>query len=314
MASQGYRDWLNAGRPYTLILPAADLQRTLRGYGLTVYDFPNDAHLQASTPEDHTPFSVTGWPGPNARWKARALDIMPREGVPDAQARAENAAIARQLIRDRSAGLPGVAWIKYLNWTDEQGYCQQVRWTTDGQPNKATTRRSTDKGHVHISGRSDADSDTRARGYDPIARMRGSALEGDEMANSWTFVDQPPADEWRLSQGSEGYAGQARDTALAFAWQAANETRENTERLIAAAAADETRDLANTAAIKALGAALQAGAGVSFDTAQVLQAIKDAADTARTYVEQLQADLRAAADREAKLRERLAEALRPGSE
>jgi hypothetical protein len=144
MASQGYRDWLNAGRPYALIRPAAALQRTLRGYGLTVYDYPDERHLQADTPEDHTPFSVTGYPGTNRRWNARGVDIMPRGSA--AAGRAENAAIARQLIRDRTAGVPGVMWIKYLNWTDEAGYCQQVRWTTDGQPLRATTRGSTDKG------------------------------------------------------------------------------------------------------------------------------------------------------------------------
>ena len=126
MASQGYRDWLNAGRPYTLIRPARAVQAVLRGYGLTVYDYPNDAHLKANTPEDHTPFSVTGWPGQNRRWKARALDVMPRSG--SRLHRKENADIARQLIRDRDAGVPGAMWIKYINWTDENGACRQERW------------------------------------------------------------------------------------------------------------------------------------------------------------------------------------------
>lgn len=177
MASQGYKDWLAAGRPYTLIRPARALQATLRGYGLTVYDYPNADHLQANTPQDHTPFSVTGWPGTNKRWNARALDVMPRDD--SAAARAENAAIARQLIRDRNAGVPGAMWIKYLNWTDEQGICRQERWTPGH-----TTVSSTDKSHVHISGRSDADTDDDANGYDPIARMRGLASGGDDMSLS----------------------------------------------------------------------------------------------------------------------------------
>lgn len=169
MASQGYRDWLNAGRPYTLIRPAKAIQATLRGYGLTVYDYPNDDHLQADTPQDHTPFSVTGYPGSNARWNARALDVMPRGD--SYAARAENADIARQFIADRNAGHPGVMWIKYLNWTDEKGVCRQERWTPNHE-----TRSSTDKGHIHISGRSDVDNDSRADGYDPIARMDGVAM------------------------------------------------------------------------------------------------------------------------------------------
>lgn len=179
MASQGYYDWIKAGRPYTLIRPAKATQSTLQAYGLTVYDYPNDAHLKAATPEDHTPFSVTGWPVPpggtaataNKRWKARALDVMPRSD--SAAHRRENADIARQFIKDRDAGVDGVMWIKYLNWTDENGVCRQERWTDPANPNRRTTRSSTDKGHIHISGRSDCDLDGRADTYDPIRRMAG---------------------------------------------------------------------------------------------------------------------------------------------
>lgn len=314
MASQGYRDWIAAGRPYTLVRPARAIVAALQGYGLTVWHYPNEEHQKANTPEDHTPYSVTGYPGTNARWYARGVDVMPRSG--SYAHRKENADIARQLIRDRDAGVPGVAWIKYLNWTTEDGQCLQERWTTPGQPNRRTTRGSTDRGHIHISGRSDIDNDDRADEYDPIARMHGLQPEGeaDDMGNTWTFVEQAPDEAWRLTQGAEGYAGHARDTALAFAWQAAAEARENTERLIAAAAADETRDATTQAAIAALAEAIKGREGVSFDTAQVLQAIEDAATASRRYVEQLQADLRASVAREAELRARLAEAFRPGSE
>lgn len=171
MASTAYYQWINAGRPYHLILPAATLQSALQRHGLTVYDNPDNAHLTATVPEDHTPYSVTGWPGANARWNARALDVMPRGD--DTAARVESANIARQLIKDRDAGVPGVMWIKYINWTDEHGVCRQERWTDVAHPNARTTHSSTDNGHIHISGRSDVDTDTRAAGYDPIARMNG---------------------------------------------------------------------------------------------------------------------------------------------
>lgn len=175
VASQGFYDWINAGKPYTLIRPAVAIVAILRGHGLTVYHYPNDAHLKADVPEDHTPFSVTGWPVPpgataataNKRWKARGVDVMPRSG--SAAHIKENADIARQLIKDRNAGHPGVMWIKYLNWTDEGGVCRQERWTPDH-----VTRSSGDRDHIHISGRSDADDDTRADTYDPIARMNGA--------------------------------------------------------------------------------------------------------------------------------------------
>jgi hypothetical protein len=182
MASQGYRDWLKAGKPYTLIRPANAIVVVVRGYGITVYHYPNDAHLQANTPEDHTPFSVTGWPGANRRWNARGVDIMPRS---DSFAhRKENADIARQLIKDRDAGVPGVMWIKYINWTDEWGNCNQVRWTDAANPLKHTTRASSDRGHIHISGRSDIDNDDRANGYDPIARMKGQDMESDPLTQN----------------------------------------------------------------------------------------------------------------------------------
>jgi hypothetical protein len=89
-------------------------------------------------------------------------------------ARNENAAIARQLIRDRDAGVPGAMWIKYINWTDESGVCRQERWMDLSAPLRRTTRTSTDNGHIHISGRSDVDDDDRADTYDPIARMTGT--------------------------------------------------------------------------------------------------------------------------------------------
>lgn len=203
MASQGYYDWLNAGRPYALIRPAKAVQAALRGYGLTVYDYPNAAHLEADTPEDHTPFSVTGWPGTNRRWNARALDVMPRkdkDGNVAAAARKENADIARQLIRDRDGGHPGAMWIKYINWTDESGTCRQERWTDAGAPLRRTTRSSSDKGHIHISGRSDVDNDDRADDYDPIARMRSNLTGGDDMQ----LTDKSP---WGVQYTTEDWDG-----------------------------------------------------------------------------------------------------------
>lgn len=200
MASQGYTDWLNAGRPYALIRPAAAVQAALRGYGLTVYDYPNAEHLKANTPEDHTPFSVTGWPGQNRRWKARALDVMPRDG--STAARRENAGIARQLIADRDAGVPGAMWIKYINWTDEDGACRQERWMAPWDPLVRTTRSSSDKGHIHISGRSDADDDARADDYDPYARMQGAEMALDlGTPVGWTKQFMDPAKDYPLWLG-----------------------------------------------------------------------------------------------------------------
>lgn len=51
-----------------------------------------------------------------------------------------------------------------------------------------------------------------------------AAMVGGDMSDSWT---EP------LTQGTPGYAGQQRDTALAFAWQAAHDAKANTDAIIA---------------------------------------------------------------------------------
>lgn len=309
MASQGYRDWLAAGKPYELIRPAAALQRALRSHGLTVYDYPDARHLQADMPEDHTPFSVTGYPGSNRRWRARGLDVMPRGST--AGARRENAEIARQLIRDRDAGRPEVAWIKYINWTDENGVCRQERWTTDGQPNKRTTRSSTDKGHIHISGRSDLDSDTRADGYDPIKRMSGLAGDDEMSAEAESAVFRMDGRLAALFYGMGGnpygqgpMKGEPNQVGAALA------------RLEAQAAADATRDATMQAAIvtmgKTLDTALQGGGNI--ETGAVVAAVRQAAEQSRTAVEQLHAALVELRAENADLRARLATAFGSGSE
>lgn len=171
MATQDYYDWDAKGRPYTLARPLKMVQTTLRGYGLTVYDYPNEEHQKASNPQDHTPYSHTGWPGTSKKYIGHALDVMPRSD--SYEHRKENADIARQMIKDRDAQYPGAMWIKYINWTDENGVCRQESWK-----DKRTSSSSSDKGHIHASGRSDIDNDVRADGYDPVARMRG---QGEDM-------------------------------------------------------------------------------------------------------------------------------------
>lgn len=281
MASQGYRDWLNAGRPYTLIRPAKAVQAALRGHGLTVYDYPNDAHLQADVPEDHTPFSVTGWPGANRRWKARALDVMPRSG--SLAHRRENADIARQLIRDRDAGVPGAMWIKYINWTDESGVCRQERWMDAAAPLRRTTRTSTDAGHIHISGRSDVDDDTRADGYNPITRM-----DGEIMANASEII----------AAWSQGMPRTGDGTAVApVDWRIRDERWQAS--VTAQLAADKVRDDALAAAVKALAI------GSGLDGAALLADIDRAITAALAPLQQQLADVQA---RNVKLAQALAAA------
>lgn len=162
MASAGYYRWIDAGKPYTLSTWLDELQAQLQGYGFTVYDYPDYDHLVASRPEDHTPFSVTGWPQAALLGQAYAIDIMPESGV-------SLPAMARQIIADKRGGLlPG---LKYMNWTDEAGRC----WHTSWQSAEATVS-SVDKGHIHLSGRTDFFGVHLTGGYDLVARMNGDDM------------------------------------------------------------------------------------------------------------------------------------------
>lgn len=181
--SQGCRDWVRAGRPYKEALPVSRFQDTLSAHGLTVYTYPDKAHLAASRPEDHTPFSETGWPAPAPRWYGNAADVMPRGGSWESGG-AELVRLARQILADKDAGVPGTEWIKYMNWTDENRHCWQTSWK-----NGRVTLPSTDEGHVHVSGRSDMVL-TDTVPWDPWARMNGGgSAAGEDEDMGTTYID-----------------------------------------------------------------------------------------------------------------------------
>lgn len=154
MASDAYFTWVSKGKPYTLTRPARELQALLRGYGYTVHDYPNDDHQTADPPEDHTPYSSTEWPVQVSAYIGHAVDIMPPEAAALAKGAIALPNLARRIIHDRDAKVLGTTWIKYMNWTDENGVCRKESWKTTPR----TTTPSTDKGHIHLSGRTDTES------------------------------------------------------------------------------------------------------------------------------------------------------------
>lgn len=130
--------------------------------------------------------------------------------------------------------------------------------------------------HGHFSGHPDFDEDAR-----PFTTIVTPLAGQDEpMANTWL---EP------LTQGTAGYAGQQRDTALAFAWQAANKAAEETGKLLAKADEDAARDAAESAAIKALTTLVQqlitgaVGPG-TVNFAPIVTAVNAAADRVGTAV------------------------------
>lgn len=143
MTSRQHQDWLNHGKPDSgLALPLQLLANTLAAAGYTVYVYPNDAHLDAEPPEDHTYYSETGWPNTSPKWWRHAIDIMPpaRAGLPSLQQ------IGQSLFNARQSGQ--ITWLKYMNWPSDGNLSRAVqdRW----EPNHSRGS-SSDTGHIHLS-------------------------------------------------------------------------------------------------------------------------------------------------------------------
>lgn len=150
-----YQQWLADGSPWKDAAPIDSFERTVRGYGYTVYTIGAvDTHLDIPNPEDHAPFSHTPWPGSQPYPYVLALDIMPG-------GKWSLAKLGAQIFADKMAGRPGTEWIKYMNWTDSSGDCWHDSWMPGH-----VRRGSSDRGHIHLSGRTDYVN--KPTGYDPI--------------------------------------------------------------------------------------------------------------------------------------------------
>jgi len=138
-----YSGWVADGRPWKTADCIDSFAKTLRARGYTVYVLGDNDHLQAKTPEDHTPYSHTPWPGSQPYPYVLACDVMPG-------GQWSIASLGARIYADKQAGVPGTEWIKYMNWTDANGDCWHDRWT----PTHARSS-SSDRGHIHISARTD---------------------------------------------------------------------------------------------------------------------------------------------------------------
>lgn len=154
--------WRADGSPWKLAQPVADLVGVLRRYGYQVGTIGDAHHLGDPTPEDHTPYSGSGWPKPNPYPWVHAADVMP---PPTGRGLPTLAQLGAQIRADRQAAVPGIAWLKYMNWTTGEGQCVHDSW-------KPSYRRASsgDRGHIHLSARTDF-TQTHSM-YDPVARWR----------------------------------------------------------------------------------------------------------------------------------------------
>lgn len=179
MASQAYYDWVADGRPWKFARPVKAVGDRLREHGYTVYYQGNDDHLKHMPPEDHTAFSATGWPARSPYPYCMAFDLMPptvgQKSKIDGKPLPPLKALGARLRADRTAVHPGAAFVKYMNWEpegDNTGPCWRDEWMPDH-----ARRASTDRGHIHVSSRTDFHLSTASDDYDLVVRTR----EGDDM-------------------------------------------------------------------------------------------------------------------------------------
>lgn len=178
MASQAYYDWKADGSPKRYSRPITAIANRLRDHGYTVYQEGNLAHLTHQPPEDHTFFPATGWPGRSPYPYCNAMDVMP-----PARGQKSNLTgaplpslqqLSAQLYEDKQAGHPGTAFLKYMNREPEGnnvGPCYHDSW----MPTHSRIS-STDRGHIHCSGRSDSVTSNLSDDYDLVARVLGEDM------------------------------------------------------------------------------------------------------------------------------------------
>jgi hypothetical protein len=178
MASQAYYNWVSDGKPKRFSRPITAIADRLQEHGYTVYQEGNQAHLTHEPPEDHTFFSATGWPGKSPYPYCNAMDIMPPDAGQKSKLTGERLPslqlLSAQLYADKQAKHPGVAFLKYMNSEpagNNTGPCYHDSWTPDH-----SRINSTDRGHIHISGRSDSVTSTLSDDYDLVARVTGDDM------------------------------------------------------------------------------------------------------------------------------------------
>lgn len=143
MAVAMYYTWEAQGRPWHSCTPirefSARLKQALPGAVGYVWTLGDDAHLESNRPQDHTPFSVTGWPWSSPYPVVFACDVshQPARGV-DCWA-----LVPYWLTEARAGRMP---WLKYIIWQAKR-YDVRNGWSPVNSSGHFT--------HAHLSGRTD---------------------------------------------------------------------------------------------------------------------------------------------------------------
>jgi len=143
MAVAAYYAWVRDGRPIVPAQPVQDFVTTMKvGYphANPLFSwYADEAHYLAEPPQDHTPYSVTGWPLANPYPYVFATDIMHR---PDLGVDCFKL-FAYWLAEARSGRMP---WLKYMIWQAKR-YDVRNSWQPVGSSGHFD--------HIHLSARTD---------------------------------------------------------------------------------------------------------------------------------------------------------------
>lgn len=145
MATSQYYAWDRAGRPLNPAQPIREFVGKLKvafpkaAAAAQFSWYADNAHYQANYPEDHTPYSYSGWPIVNPYPYVFATDVMHR---PDLGV--DCSALFAYWIGEARAGR--MPWLKYLIW-QARVYSVRNGW----QP----VLNSGHHDHIHLSARTD---------------------------------------------------------------------------------------------------------------------------------------------------------------
>lgn len=158
MASEAYRIWVKKGKPYKLAEPIRVIENYCEKHQIRVLGtIGNKAHLTADHPEDHTPFSFTGWPVDLQKYEVTAID-----------AEDDDHGFGKAFLAEARTGAYN-AWLKYLN-VDNRHY------TYRDQFKKGT---SSGDEHLHVSIRTDALNLDISDSFDPLGIEDMALTEAD---------------------------------------------------------------------------------------------------------------------------------------
>lgn len=166
MATAAYARWVADGRPFRLATPVVMYRSALYAAGWpngAIGTIGNEAHLQASTPKDHTPFSATGWPLAHPYPYVTAIDVA--HGV--SRETELDSTVAYWISEARAGRTP---WVKYIiykghSWGVRDGWAQH---DAEGHHD-----------HVHVSMRTDYVS-ASIGGWNPLGTNKGESAMWDE--------------------------------------------------------------------------------------------------------------------------------------